>query len=88
MVQPFSIGSRNCIGKKSVSLRLIFTFRIITNNITTSLALAEIRLTLAHLLWTFDMELADETDKEWAKQKAWMIWERLPLYVNLKVREV
>ena len=53
-----------------------------------SLALAEIRLTLAHMLWAFDIDLSDETDKEWTKQKAWSVWERFPLIVKLRVREI
>lgn len=52
------------------------------------LALAEIRLMLTHMLWTFDMELAEETDEEWAKQKAWMTWEKKPLVVKLTERKV
>ena len=53
-----------------------------------SLALAEIRLILTHMLWTFDMELSEETDEEWAKQKAWMSWEKKPLIVKLTERKV
>ncbi|KAL8795325.1 MAG: hypothetical protein Q9195_002195 [Heterodermia aff. obscurata] len=66
-LQPFSVGSRNCIGK--------------------SLALAEIRLMLTNMLWTFDMELAEETDEEWTKQKAWLTWEKKPLVVKLTERK-
>lgn len=53
-----------------------------------SLALAEIRLTLAHVLWNFEIELNDETDPDWIKQKAWMTWQKKPLIVNLKARTV
>ena len=53
-----------------------------------SLALAEIRLMLTHMLWAFDMELAEETDEEWAKQKAWMTWFKKPLIVKLTERKV
>lgn len=34
------------------------------------------------------MELADETDEEWMKQKAWMAWEMKPLVVKLSERNV
>ena len=52
-----------------------------------SLALAEIRLTLAHMLWHFDIELDKEaTDEDWAFQKAWFTWAKKPLVVRLKVR--
>lgn len=53
-----------------------------------SLALVEIRLVLTHLLWTFDMELAEETDEEWPKQKMWTTWEKKPLIVKLTERKV
>ena len=39
-----------------------------------SLALAEIRLLLALMLWSFDVEISAETDKEWAEQRAWFTW--------------
>ena len=53
-----------------------------------SLALAEIRLVLTHMLWNFDMELAEETDDEWEKQNEWFIWNKKPLIVKLTPREV
>lgn len=53
-----------------------------------SLALAEIRLGLTLMLWTFDMELAEETDEEWPKQKAWLTWEKKPLIVRLTERKM
>ena len=51
-----------------------------------SLALAEIRLALAHMLWFFDMEVGEETDAEWADQKAWFTWEKKPLVMRLRAR--
>ena len=53
-----------------------------------SLALAEIRLTLAHILWHFDMQLDEETDEDWATQKGWLTWAKKPLVVKLKARKV
>lgn len=66
VVQPFSIGARNCIGK--------------------NLALAEIKLTLAHLLWNFEFETCEETDPDWFNQKAWLTPAKKPLVVQLKLR--
>ena len=67
VVQPFSVGPRNCIGQH--------------------LAIAEIKLVLARMLWEFDMELDDETSESWPDQKAWMSWQQKPLYVRLRARE-
>ena len=68
VLQPFSIGARNCIGK--------------------NLAMAEIRLVLARMLWEFDMELCDETDVNWPDQPAWLTWQQKPLLVRLRERIV
>ncbi|KAF2666419.1 isotrichodermin C-15 hydroxylase [Microthyrium microscopicum] len=64
VLQPFSVGPRNCIGK--------------------NLALMEMRLVLARLLHGF--ELGECLDVEWSKQKAYMVWEKPPLPVNLSLR--
>lgn len=47
-----------------------------------SLAYAEMRLILAHVLWNFDLELATESEN-WADQKIFSLWEKGPLYVKL-----
>ena len=50
------------------------------------LAWAELRITMAKLLWHFDFELASP-DEDWSnKQRTYLIWERLPLMVKLKAR--
>ncbi|KAI4111710.1 MAG: hypothetical protein LQ345_006702 [Seirophora villosa] len=49
-----------------------------------SLAKAEIALTLTRVLWEFDMTLSEETDKNWADQKAWFTWQQKPLMVILR----
>ncbi|KAL8940525.1 MAG: hypothetical protein Q9216_002775 [Gyalolechia sp. 2 TL-2023] len=67
VVQPYSVGARNCIGK--------------------NLANGEIALVLTRLLWEFDIALSEETDKNWADQKAWFTWDKKPLVVELKERE-
>lgn len=50
------------------------------------LAWAELRITMAKLLWQFDFELASSDDDWWNKQRTYLIWERLPLLINLKPR--
>ncbi|KAL8945861.1 MAG: hypothetical protein Q9222_007658 [Ikaeria aurantiellina] len=52
-----------------------------------NLANAEIALVLTRLLWEFDLYLAEETDENWADQKAWMTWVKKPLVVTVKVRQ-
>ncbi|MCJ1420842.1 hypothetical protein MMC32_007201 [Xylographa parallela] len=67
VVQPFSVGARNCIGK--------------------NLANAEIRLLLGSLLWHFDLALdAAATGPNWQAQKAWFVWQRKALIVNVQER--
>ena len=46
--------------------------------------MAEIRLTLTHLLYGFDFELIEETDEDWLDQKAWFTWEKNPLIIGVK----
>lgn len=50
------------------------------------LAWAELRITMAKLLWHFDFELASPDEDWWNKQRTYLIWERLPLMINLKSR--
>lgn len=50
------------------------------------LAWAELRITMAKLLWNFDFELTSPDEDWWNKQRTYLIWERLPLMVNLKPR--
>ncbi|KAI7762974.1 hypothetical protein LZL87_013076 [Fusarium oxysporum] len=64
--QPFSLGSRNCIGK--------------------SMANAEMALTFAMLLWNFELELYELLENWWFKQGTFVVWEKLPLLVNLYPR--
>lgn len=41
------------------------------------------RLILAKLLWNYDLELCPETG-DWAEQKVFILWEKRPLFVELK----
>lgn len=63
---PFSMGARNCIGKK--------------------IGLAVPLLTLAKMMWHFDMELSTETDPNWVDQRVYIVWQKKPLIVELKPR--
>jgi hypothetical protein len=42
------------------------------------------RLILAHLLWHFDSEAVDKAWK-WESQKTWILWEKKPLLVRIKI---
>lgn len=50
-----------------------------------SLAYLEMRLVLARLLWTFDIEQDGEA-WAWGEQKTWILWEKKPLNVRLRKR--
>lgn len=72
---PFSFGTRNCIG--------------------TNLAQAEMHLILAKLLWHFDLsrprgdQAANKQWEEWIEtQKIWFTWQKGPLMVDVKRRQV
>ncbi|SLM35804.1 toxin biosynthesis cytochrome p450 [Lasallia pustulata] len=65
VVQPFSAGPRNCLGK--------------------NLAIAEMRIILAKMIWHFDMELMN-VDKDWTDQRLFVLPESKPLLVKLKPR--
>jgi cytochrome P450 len=53
------------------------------NCIGRNLANAEMRLILAKLLWHFDFEL-DRRSVNWTDQKSFVLWEKPPLWVNIK----
>ncbi|KAI0995216.1 Cytochrome P450 monooxygenase [Podosphaera aphanis] len=67
VMQPFSFGPRNCIGK--------------------NLAMAEMRLIIARVLWNFNLQL-DSHNSNWFDQKVYLLWEKKPLMVKLTLREV
>ena len=53
-----------------------------------NLAYLEMRLILAHLLWAFDLKAPDgETVGGWEEQKSWILWEKAPLRVKLRIAE-
>ncbi|KAI5275188.1 putative cytochrome P450 monooxygenase [Aureobasidium subglaciale] len=66
VLQPFSVGPRNCIGL--------------------TLAYHEMRLITANLLWHFDVELAEEANKDWLNQTSHLVWDKGPLAVKILPR--
>ncbi|KAB2571595.1 Cytochrome P450 monooxygenase rdc4 [Lasiodiplodia theobromae] len=64
VMEPFSFGPRNCVGK--------------------NLAWHEMRAILANIVLNFDMQLSEKTVKNWMDQKAYLVWDKTPLYINLK----
>ncbi|KAL8950541.1 MAG: hypothetical protein Q9222_003430 [Ikaeria aurantiellina] len=51
-----------------------------------NLAYLELRLILSRLLWDFDFELEDK-EWSWDRQKSWILWEKLPLNVRVRVAD-
>ncbi|KAI6371105.1 hypothetical protein MCOR25_004039 [Pyricularia grisea] len=49
------------------------------------LAYMETRLTLARLVWNFDMELMRDSE-DWADQRVWMLYEKKPLNLRMVPR--
>ena len=55
-----------------------------TNDEKKSLAYLEMRLILARMLWSFDMQLSTECE-DWDDQKTWIQWDKKPLLVKLSL---
>lgn len=49
-----------------------------------SMAYHEMRVILAKVLWSFDLELC-EGQGDWMEQKVFLVWEKKPLAVKLTV---
>jgi cytochrome P450 len=64
VLQPFSVGPRNCIGR--------------------NLAYLEMRLILAKVVYNFELELDEARTGDWAHQKAFLLWDKRPLWVRIK----
>ncbi|KAK1757808.1 isotrichodermin C-15 hydroxylase [Echria macrotheca] len=54
------------------------------NCIGRNLAYAEMRLILARIIYDFDIKLADDSQNWIEKQKAYILWDRIPLNVYFK----
>ncbi|KAF7505015.1 isotrichodermin C-15 hydroxylase [Endocarpon pusillum] len=65
VVQPFSVGPRDCIGR--------------------NLAYNEMRIIFARLLWNFDLELCQESER-WNHQRTYFLWEKPALMCKLRNR--
>lgn len=55
---------------------------VLSADVFSSLAYAEVKLTVTRILYNFDMELVNP-DEDWMKQKAFFIWTKPPLNVYL-----
>jgi len=53
-----------------------------------SLANVEMRLVYARFLWNFDISIPEGGTKlgwKWEEQNAFMVWEKIPFWIRLKV---
>lgn len=58
------------------------------NCIGQNLAYAEIRLIIMKILWTFDMQFAEQMDVlGWERQKSSTVWQKKPLWLKFRVRD-
>ena len=76
VIQPFSVGPRNCIGRKKVAPTPHSSLQRLT--CSCSLAYAEMRLILARIVYNFDMQLVDENE-DWLDQNVYILWQKRPL---------
>ncbi|KAL0941169.1 cytochrome p-450 [Colletotrichum truncatum] len=51
------------------------------------MAYAEMSLAYAKFLWHFELELDDPSDDWWIKQGTYIMWEKAPLMIKLRLRE-
>ncbi len=80
-LQPFSVGPRNCIGKKFVTP--FPTLRVDLRLTENSLAYVEMRLILVRLIWGYDLTLVDDVSRQFLECKAFSLWMKGPLNVCL-----
>lgn len=88
--RPFSLGPRGCIGKESVILIEQGEFALISY---ISLSYVEQRLTVARMVWNFDLVNTDEA-VEWSTEdnmkniKAFSTWQKPGLSVVATDRQM
>lgn len=74
--------------KIRIRMRIRAWVRVRVCSLTTSwisLALSEASLIFARMLWEFDLCLAEES-LDWAEQRAFIIWDKGPLWVRIQPR--
>jgi hypothetical protein len=77
----------SCLRLRSPSLSGIIETRWLTTFVdANSLARAEVRMALAHVLWHFDVKLAPNSQKWMEGQKAFMSWDKGELNIVLTPR--
>lgn len=83
--QPFSTGTRNCIGQKyAKEITSVTHIELIFRR---SVASAQMRVILARLLWKFTLHLHGDVEENWLDQKAWLVFEPTPLNVVIETQE-
>lgn len=85
VLQPFSVGPRNCIGKRYVNSVIDLSSRLADS--TQSLAYAEGRLILGRAVWKFDMRLSEKAHNWMRDQKGYVTWMRPEMEVYVKMRD-
>ena len=53
-----------------------------------SMAYAEMRMTMAKIIFNFDMELEDPENDWWNQQGTYLVWEKMPLMVKLHPKTI
>lgn len=79
VMQAFSYGPRNCLGKKYVHVAVLRTLL----TIFLSLAYHEMHIIFATVLWHFDLELCSESES-WIDQKVYTLWSKPELWVKFR----
>lgn len=84
-LEPFSTGPRACPGKVRLPKALPPTRKRADAELSQNFAWNEMRLILATVLLKFDFRLRPESDG-WTDQKVFLVWEKHPLWVDVKSR--
>lgn len=82
-LEPFSVGPRNCIGKKYVMIQYALPIILLTR---CSLAYAEMRLILAKMIWHFDFKLDRRSEGWLEKSVVHFLWVKPELHIRLTPR--
>ena len=80
--EPFSVGPRNCIGRKYIYIHSWSLNSDVDLLTLISLTYAQSRLILANIIYSFDMRLAKDSEG-WMNQKHNILWNKPPLNVYL-----